>query len=396
VPILQLHCLHSVCFLTTESRRCASYAPLFSAVVLFACLQPVLFAQTISRGNLKLETGKDIYEAACIACHGAEGKGSPRSTLGFEPPVTFPDFSDCKGATGERDFDWTATVHEGGLGRGFSPIMPSFAEALSKDEIKKVIAYMRGFCADRRWPRGDLNLPRPLVTEKAFPENETVLTNSFNVTGAPGVSTDIVYERRIGPRNQIDVSVPFGFQHQDTGTWYGGIGDISLGVKRVLFHSTQKDSIFSLQGEISVPTGNKTRGLGTGATLFETFAAYGQLLPRHTFMHLQGGAELPTRTNIVPRAVFWRGAFGKILAQNQGYGRSWTPMVELLADRDLVDRAKTNLDVVPQFQVTLSRRQHIMADVGVRFPANNTAGRGTQLIFYVLWDWFDGSLRDGW
>jgi hypothetical protein len=46
--------------------------------------------------------------------------------------------------------------------------------------------------------------------------------------------------------------------------------------------------------------------------------------------------------------------------------------------------------------VTLSRRQHIMASFGVRVPANNRAGRPVQVMFYLLWDWFDGGLREGW
>jgi hypothetical protein len=71
-------------------------------------------------------------------------------------------------------------------------------------------------------------------------------------------------------------------------------------------------------------------------------------------------------------------------------------MVELLADHELATGAKTNWDLLPQFQVTLSRRQHVRANVGLRFPANNTAGRSTQLLFYLLWDWFDGGLREGW
>jgi hypothetical protein len=71
-------------------------------------------------------------------------------------------------------------------------------------------------------------------------------------------------------------------------------------------------------------------------------------------------------------------------------------MMEFLADRDLLKGAKTNWDILPQFQVTLNKRQHIRASVGVRLPANNTAGRSSQLVFYLLWDTFDGGLRDGW
>ena len=71
-------------------------------------------------------------------------------------------------------------------------------------------------------------------------------------------------------------------------------------------------------------------------------------------------------------------------------------MVEFLADRDLQDGAKTNWDVLPEMQVTVSRRQHIRADIGVRAPFTNTSGRTPQVTFYVLWDWADGKLWEGW
>ena len=352
----------------------------------------------VANGGIKLDTGQEIYEAACIGCHGPGGKGQPKSTLGFEPPPTFPDFSDCNGSTRERTFDWRATIYEGGAGRGFSEIMPSFAEALTIDQIGKVAAYLRTFCDEKTWPLGELNLPRALATEKAFPEDETVLTTSFNAAGAPGVTTKLVYERRFGANNQIEVAVPFTFQHQSSGSWLGGVGDITLGFKRALLHALQQrtGSIFSLQAEVNLPAGNRDRGLGSGVTIFETFAAFGQLLPKKSFVQTQFGAELPTHTDDAQKAVFWRTAVGKTLAQKQGFGRIWTPMVEFLSDRELATGAKTNWNVLPQIQVSLNKRQHILANVGVKFPMNNRLGRTTEVLFYVLWDWFDGGLRDGW
>jgi hypothetical protein len=71
-------------------------------------------------------------------------------------------------------------------------------------------------------------------------------------------------------------------------------------------------------------------------------------------------------------------------------------MFEFVAARDLRDNAKTNWNVVPQMQVTISKRQHIRADLGVNVPVNNTGGRQIQVIFYILWDWFDGRLNEGW
>ena len=176
--------------------------------------------------------------------------------------------------------------------------MPSFREALTDDQIEKVIQHLRGFCPERTWPPGELNLPRPLVTEKAFPEDEWVLDSSFNATGNPGFTSTFIYEKRFGVRNQIEIKAPFSFQRPSPGTWYGGTGDMSLGLKRVLTSSKRTGSIVSLFGEAHFPTGNKARDLGSGATIFEGFAAYAQLLPKNSFLQFQGGVELPTHTDV--------------------------------------------------------------------------------------------------
>jgi hypothetical protein len=71
-------------------------------------------------------------------------------------------------------------------------------------------------------------------------------------------------------------------------------------------------------------------------------------------------------------------------------------MLELLTDREFEEGASTNIDVVPQVQVTLSRRQHVRANIGLQVPVNHTTGRPVQLQLYVLWDWFDGGFLEGW
>jgi hypothetical protein len=131
-------------------------------------------------------------------------------------------------------------------------------------------------------------------------------------------------------------------------------------------------------------------------TVFEMFASYGQLLPKKSFLQFQSGVELPKDTADVNRAVYWRTVLGKSLNQRMGLGRMWSPMVELLADRELAAGEKTNWDFLPQLQVTLSKRQHIRASVGVRFPVNDFRSRPMQVMLYLLWDWFDGGLREGW
>src|SRR5215471_8486942 len=355
---------------------------------------PALLAQN-ETAKLDLSNGEAIFRAACVACHGTDGKGAPDTTVGFEKPDTFPDFTRCDQTTPERDVDWKAIIHDGGRARGFSPIMPSFGEALTSKQIDMVVGYLRGFCQEPAWPRGELNLPRAQVTEKAFPESEAVLTTTVNAQGAGGLSQNITYERRLSTRNQMEVSVPFGFT-RDSGRWLGGVGDIGFGLKRVLMANWHTGSILSAQGEVILATGDKNKGLGSGVTVFEGFATFGQILPSDWFLQLQAGTERPTHTATAPAAVYWRQAIGKSFRQGQGLGRMWSPIVELLADRDLTTGARTNWDIFPQMQVTVSRRQHLRASFGVRVPVSNTAGRPIQVGAYLLWDWFDGGLLEGW
>jgi hypothetical protein len=79
-----------------------------------------------------------------------------------------------------------AVIVHGGPSRGLSQIMPAFGDPLTDGQMNDVIAYMRGFCKNvHRYPLGELNLPRALVTEKAFPENEIVVSTAANASGAP-------------------------------------------------------------------------------------------------------------------------------------------------------------------------------------------------------------------
>jgi mono/diheme cytochrome c family protein len=106
-------------------------------------------SQLASTKGMKLDTGEEIFNASCIGCHGPNGKGQPQTILGFEPPGTFPDFTDCNGSTRERTADWSAILHEGGPIRGFSDIMPSWKEALTTEQINKLTVYLRSQCQEK-------------------------------------------------------------------------------------------------------------------------------------------------------------------------------------------------------------------------------------------------------
>jgi mono/diheme cytochrome c family protein len=336
-------------------------------------------------------TGEQVYRSACAACHGADGKGAARSIAPFD--LALPDFTDCRFATREPAADWFAIAHTGGTSRGFDRRMPAFGDALSANGIAAAIEHLRKFCSDSAWPRGELNLPRPLITEKAFPEDEAVLTTSVG-TGGGAISNQLLYERRFGARNQWEVALPIAAERAADGRWHHGVGDVAVAVKRVLAHSLRRGRIFSVSGEVVLPTGNHAQGPGKGTTVFEPFVTFGQLLPGNGFVHTQAGVELAASRETADEG-FWRAAVGQTFQQGR-FGRAWSPMVELLGARELESGSPTEWDVVPQMQITLSRRQHIMINGGVRLPLTDRARRGSQVITYFLWDWFDGGLMEGW
>ena len=313
--------------------------------------------------------------------------------------MALPDFSDCAFATPEPEADWFAVVHQGGPVRAFDSRMPAYGEALSEFEIRQTLAHIRTLCRDTRWPRGELNLPRPLMTEKAFPENEAVLSVAFTGGDAGAVENEFLYERRLGARSQVEVAIPLAVQQDGTGSWRTGIGDAVAAFKHVLFSSLDSGTIVSAAAELSLPTGDDERGFGNGVSILEPFVAVGKILRADAFVQFQGGVALPLESDRGEKEVFWRSAVGRSFVQNR-FGRSWTPMLEVLGVKPFKDDPLNDdgvrWDVVPQMQVTLSRRQHITVNAGVRIPITNRADQNTQLLMYLLWDWFDGGLFDGW
>lgn len=343
-------------------------------------------------GQSTERTGQELYRAACAACHGIDGRGAPASHVGFDTPL--PDFSNCSFATREADADWFAVAHDGGPVRSFDRRMPAFGDALVDEEIERAVSHIRTFCAERGWPRGELNLPRALVTEKAYPEDEAVLTLSARRGAEAALVQTLLYERRLGARGQVELQVPLAAARSPDG-WGRGLGDIAVAFKRVLADHAGRGSIVSAGGEVVFPTGKETQGLGDGVLIVEPFLAYGQVLPRNAFLHAQAGLELPTDRARAPAEAFWRAAAGFTVQQHR-FGRSWSPIVELLGVREAVSGERVHWDAVPQLQVSLSHRQHVLLNAGVRVPLTQRTERGASFMAYLLWDWFDGGLTDGW
>ncbi|MBM3310848.1 MAG: c-type cytochrome [Candidatus Aminicenantes bacterium] len=375
-----------------------SKSPSFAPVVLGVWTAAAALGAGQAAAAAPSRTGKQIFLETCAACHGPDGRGQSRSRVGFDVPL--PDFTDSSFASREPEADWVGVAKNGGPSRGFSEIMPSFGKALAVEEIALAVAYIKTFSEDERWPPGEFNLPRPLVTGKAYPEDEAVFTLAVN-ENMDSVTGKLIYEKRFGPRNMWEVVVPFGWSERPVAPadpptrWGSSFGDVAVAVKSAFYHDIRRGSILSGVAELILPTGDEASGFGKGTFVLEPFLAYGQILPADFFLQAQAGLELPFRKEKAESEAFLRLALGRSV-NFKPYGRTWSPMVELLAAKELVAGEKTLFDVVPQVQVTLNKRQHIMFNIGVRLPLNETRGRSFTVLAYLIWDWFDGAFFDGW
>jgi mono/diheme cytochrome c family protein len=375
----------------------AAYAGALGAIPLHA---QTLESRTTSVRAIALDaSGEEIFRAACMTCHGPDGKGSSSSVVGFDLPLPnghgFPDFTDCPTNTVEPSGDWMAVVHSGGPVRGLDRRMPAFGDALSADQVERVVKHLWTFCRDKSWPRGDLNLPRALFTEKAFPENETLFMTGAPLGGPSGVTETVIYEKRFGSRGTYEISVPLGVSQTDIGgSWRRGLGDVEVAVRQTLHASFERGRIVAIGGAVVLPTGKENLGLGNGYMVFEPLLLAGQMLGANGFVQVQAGYEIASSQEKGTNEAFVRTAWGYTWAQDRGRGRAWTPMAELLVARPA--GGATEWDVAPQFQVSLSKLQHVLFNAGVRVPLTQRDARKPQLMTYVLWDWFDGGFFQFW
>ena len=382
--------------------RCVASVLLVCVCLLFIATVSLRAAQAPSSFQPALpaeSSGQDVYRLACAACHSSDGSGSPESLVGFQLPLpnghSLPDFTDCPANTVEPLADWIAVVHRGGPVRALDRRMPAFGDALTPDQIERAVKYIWTFCEDPAWPRGDLNLPRAFFTEKAFPENETVWTSGFVGSGSKSLSSELVYERRIGARAQYEVRLPIMAQQAAPGgSWSRGIGDVEFALKRTLYADFERGSIISAGGAVVMPTGKENEGLGNGFWIYEPFAMWNQIVGESGFVQLHTGIEIPSDQTLGSTEGFVRTALGYTVAQDKGFGRAWSPMVEVLVARP--EGGPSEWDLVPQVQVSLSKLQHVLLNVGVRVPMNERGERKPEVLTYLLWDWFDGGLFDFW
>jgi hypothetical protein len=280
-------------------------------------------------------------------------------------------------ASAEPDADWEVAIRDGGPAVGLSSMMPAFGEALTADQIRGFVSYLRSMCREPGWPHGNLNFPRAIFTEKAFPENEFLLLPmaAHAPTAAEPWSMRVVYERRIGRRTQIEVGVPLR-SSRDGGERASGFGDVEVAAKHVLASSAARGAILSGGLELVLPTGRASRGRGHGTAVLEPYLAAGAVR-RGIYLQSQLKLELPADGSA--RTFVFNGYAGRDLSETPD---TWTIGVELNGeDRDL--------SLTPQLRKGLTRTGALGASIGARLPLNHRRQREVQWVGYLLWEYLE-------
>ena len=333
----------------------------------------------------------EMWGAWCASCHAADGSGwVAEPTIAVTPM----DFTDCTVATPEPDADWALAIAAGGPAVGLSAEMPAFGDSLSPEQIDGLVAHLRTMCRESEWPIGNANFPRPIFTEKAFPENElVVLPMISHLENVPIVAdgarlpadpspTDFdllaIFERRFGKRGMWEVAIPFA-SHDTLGlTRRHGIGDVEAAVKYVLYAAATEPRILSAGFEVALPTGSEVRRLGRGTTMFEPYLAAGTMRGA-LYVQAQGKLELPADEDKADRAFAYNVYVG---GDTSSAPNTWTLGIELNGENE-------ELALTPQVRKGLTKTGALGAAIGVRIPINHRRDRATSTVGYLLWEYLE-------
>ena len=325
----------------------------------------ILAAMVLAVQLVQGDSGAAFFQAWCKACHGADGRGTPAATTRLEVPPA--NLRECKASTAEPEDRWVAIVTQGGAAFGLSLDMPAFGEAASPAQIRSVVRYARSLCGEIGWPPGELNFPRAFLVEKAYPEDEVVLTDRAR-------GQELIYERRFGRRFQMEASARTAFDGQPN-----AFDGVTGALKYNLWYSLERRTLASVGVEATPPLGRQA------VWEVEPFFAFGLA---------------PVRAAVVQGEVVgtWEEGAGITgFSYRLGVGREIgrvVPMIE--AGWDVPTHRESAFSLYPQMWIRLSRLGHVAASLGAELPATGPEPRHPRLIAFLLWDYGDAPLLRGW
>jgi mono/diheme cytochrome c family protein len=341
--------------------------------------------------------GRAIFEKNCVICHGNDGKGNGPAAATL--PVKPANLTDCR-RTAEDDIEMIDNiVRHGGPYAGMSPVMPAWNKVLTAMEIADVAAYEKSLCDDPDWVPGELSFPRPLVTGKAIPEQEVILsgqyTRNFSDLSPGGqeleagtrsqysLNFDGSIEYRINGRTEVEVEAPFLVINNNPGYSTAGLGDMAVSFKYVLSFSVEHLTIVSAGLELGLPTGRSKKGLGSGELTWEPYLRAGW---RWKDLILQGdmSLELPQQSANTDSVLLYDLALGYEYEPDPRL--EIVPMVELNTEMPVngADGGRTISAVLPELRVKWITWS---AGAGVQFPFTHLKNHDIQTLFDVTYEY---------
>jgi len=258
---------------------------------------------------------------------------------------------------------------------------------LTDDEIRAVVQFVRGFCGDPRYPSGDLNFPRPVFVEKAFPEDEAVLSYQYeSASRALTSSWEAALEKRVGPRGDFEASLPVTLVDSDNGADTAGVGDIGLSYKHTLLADPEWRAIVSPRLAITFPTGKTAEGIGAGTTIFNPQLLSGGALGPFV-LQTEISAELPVDSARADRQMLYAFALQYRVGPDK---KSAVVGMEFQQTQSLDSSAHADTVIGPEFYLPLSRRGHVALGVAAQLPIAGVRPYDWLFGSFLLWDFADG------
>jgi mono/diheme cytochrome c family protein len=345
------------------------------------CLGLVVYAADTLGSLDPLLQGREIFEKNCIICHGEDAKGT--GELAVALPVRPANLTDCR-LTAEDPVEVVeGIIRHGGSYAGRSSVMPAFGNALTDAEIADVARYVKSLCADPDWVPGELDFPRPLITDKAFPEQEMIVggrfgRNSKNVSEYFGR-----LEYRVNGLTSIEIISRTLSINPNIGPTESGLGDTSLSVKRVVAFSPRYRTLASVGMELTLPTGSNRRGLGDGSVAFEPNLRAG-VDWKQIVMQLAGALAFSTRSSNINSLAQLNVAIGRYYSPDPRL--QITPMIEFNTITRISGPAtgETKSAILPQIRV----KWLVWAlGVGVQVPITHARDFEVRPMFDVVYEY---------
>lgn len=115
---------------------------LISAFVLGLALlaEPVSAETATAEAAGDAQAGAKLYKQLCRGCHGPDGRGGGHTFMPHVDRLTRKGYIDLL-----PDEHLIAVIADGGAAHGMSSYMPAWGDRLSPQEIRDIVAHIRGF-----------------------------------------------------------------------------------------------------------------------------------------------------------------------------------------------------------------------------------------------------------